>query len=376
MINKNVHFQQIADIINVSVDDLRQFNPQFKSDIIPGEYKGYALNLPIQKVSAFIENKDTIYAHKFEELMPHRKVAGLDVVGGGTSSSKTITYRVKRGDTLSKLASKYGVTSNQIKQWNSLSSNKLTVGRRLKIYREVPQKAEQQSGEAVLASNTQSSDNTSNKSVNTVKKTEAKTVTSYYKVRRGDTWAGIAKKNGTTVAQLKKWNNIKSNSLIAGKQLKIQKTKYIEVEEEVAVQNKLSEPILPTVEIDTAFTASLFDTYLKKVGTERDESQLPRVRIASDDEDDEDDNSTAKETRSAGESKIIYHKVRIGETITQIASRYNVTKKEIITWNKLSSNVAKVGQRLLIILPDSRTEGASNIKAQQPTKDETLTAGN
>ena len=67
---------------------------------------------------------------------------------------------------------------------------------------------------------------------------------------------------------------------------------------------------------------------------------------------------------------------RIGETITQIASRYNVTKKEIITWNKLSSNVAKVGQRLLIILPDSRTEGASNIKAQQPTKDETLTAGN
>ena len=376
MINKNVHFQQIADIINVSVDDLRQFNPQFKSDIIPGEYKGYALNLPIQKVSAFIENKDTIYAHKFEELMPHRKVAGLDVVGGGTSGSKTITYRVKRGDTLSKLASKYGVTSNQIKQWNSLSSNKLTVGRRLKIYREVPQKAEQQSGEAVLASNTQSSDNTSNKSVNTVKKTEAKTVTSYYKVRRGDTWAGIAKKNGTTVAQLKKWNNIKSNSLIAGKQLKIQKTKYIEVEEEVAVQNKLSEPILPTVEIDTAFTASLFDTYLKKVGTERDESQLPRVRIASDDEDDEDDNSTAKETRSAGESKIIYHKVRIGETITQIASRYNVTKKEIITWNKLSSNVAKVGQRLLIILPDSRTEGASNIKAQQPTKDETLTAGN
>lgn len=308
--------------------------------------------------------------------MPHRKVAGLDVVGGGTSGSKTITYRVKRGDTLSKLASKYGVTSNQIKQWNSLSSNKLTVGRRLKIYREVPQKAEQQSGEAVLASNTQSSDNTSNKSVNTVKKTEAKTVTSYYKIRRGDTWAGIAKKNGTTVAQLKKWNNIKSNSLIAGKQLKIQKTKYIEVEEEVAVQNKLSEPILPTVEIDTAFTASLFDTYLKKVGTERDESQLPRVRIASDDEDDEDDNSTAKETRSAGESKIIYHKVRIGETITQIASRYNVTKKEIITWNKLSSNVAKVGQRLLIILPDSRTEGASNIKAQQPTKDETLTAGN
>lgn len=360
MINKNLHFQQIADIINVSVDDLRQYNPQFSSDIIPGEYKQYALNLPIKKVSEFIQNSDTIYAHRFEQLMPHRKVAGLDVTGGGSSSSGTLTHRVKRGDTLAKLANRYGVTSNQIKSWNGLSSNKLTVGRRLKIYREVPQKAVEQSAETTLASN--SSDN--NSSVSGGTKTEAKTVTSYYKVRRGDTWAGIAKKNGTTIAQIKKWNNIKSNKLIAGTSLKIQKTEYVQVQVEEIAQNKLTEPVLPTVEIDSTFTAALFDTYLKKVETERDEASLPRVRISS--TDDEGEHST-------NDSRIIYHKVKIGETISQIATRYNVSKKDIQEWNKLSGNMAKVGQRLLIILPEG-SNSASSDNTQQADNSKTFAA--
>lgn len=360
MINKNLHFQQIADIINVSVDDLRQYNPQFSSDIIPGEYKQYALNLPIKKVSEFIQNSDTIYAHRFEQLMPHRKVAGLDVTGGGSSSSGTLTHRVKRGDTLAKLANRYGVTSNQIKSWNGLSSNKLTVGRRLKIYREVPQKAVEQSAETTLASN--SSDN--NSSVSGGTKTEAKTVTSYYKVRRGDTWAGIAKKNGTTIAQIKKWNNIKSNKLIAGTSLKIQKTEYVQVQVEEIAQNKLTEPVLPTVEIDSTFTAALFDTYLKKVETERDEASLPRVRISS--TDDEGEHST-------NDSRIIYHKVKIGETISQIATRYNVSKKDIQEWNKLSGNMAKIGQRLLIILPES-SNSASSDNTQQANNSKTFAA--
>ena len=44
--------------------------------------------------------------------------------------------------------------------------------------------------------------------------------------------------------------------------------------------------------------------------------------------------------------------MKIGETITQIDARYNVSLKDIITWNKLSSSMAKVGQRLLIFLPE------------------------
>ncbi|MDR0824087.1 MAG: LysM peptidoglycan-binding domain-containing protein [Prevotella sp.] len=383
MINRNLHFQQISDILNIPIADIRQYNPQFKSDMIPGEYKEYSLNLPLNKITAFIDKSDTIYAYKYQEFMPHRKVAGLDVTGGGSSVGSVTTHRVKKGDTLGKLANIYGVTSSQIKNWNGLSSNKLTVGRRLKIYRDIPEKTETPSVE--LASNTANNDKTSAGSTSikstSIKstpinstpagstktgsaKTEAKTVTSYYKVRKGDTWAGIAKKNGATISEIKGWNNIKNNKLTAGKNLKIQKTEYIPVEEEIV---KLSEPALPTVEIDSDFTADLFDTYLKKVETERDASSLPRIQIAS------TSDTESRERILSNDSKIIYHKVKIGETITKIAAIYKVKKKDIMSWNKLPTNMAKVGQRLLIHLPD-KDSSALDSNTLNPGRENSIAA--
>nr|WP_036930401.1 LysM peptidoglycan-binding domain-containing protein [Prevotella sp. 10(H)] len=344
MIDKNVHFQQIADNLNVSVDDLRQYNPQFKSDIIPGSYKNYSLNLPIDKLSLFLDKKDDIYTYKADQYLTHRKIAGVDVVGGNRPAGSAVTHRVRRGDTLARLASQYGVTSSQIKQWNNLSSNKLSVGRRLKIYR-----PEEKSDEVLLATNDTNSE-TDKAVYSGLTKTVSvpKTTTSYYKIRKGDTWPRIAKKNGVTVSELKGWN--KTNKLIAGKSLKIEKIEYVEVQEPI----KLPEPELPIVIIDSTYTADLIDGYLKKIV--RDESTLPRVRISTTDSD--------SDRKDSDVSKIIYHKVKIGETITQIAARYNVTKKDIITWNKLSSNMAKVGQRLLILLPEQNASDGTNEGAQ------------
>ena len=336
MIDKTIHFQQIADNLNVSVEDLRQFNPQFKSDIIPGDYKGYSLNLPIDKLSLFLDKRSDIYTYKADQYLTHRKIAGVDVVGGNRAASNAVTYRVKRGDTLARLASRYGVTSNQIKQWNGLSSNKLSVGRRLKIY-----KAEEEKQEDVqLASN----QDTTVISVSGLTKTVAvpKTTTAYYKIRKGDTWAAIAKKNGITVSELKGLN--KTSRLIAGKQLKIEKTVYVEIQEPI----QLPQPEMATVMLDSTYTAELIDGYLKKIV--RDETTLPRVRISTTDQEE------VAERTNPDDAKTIYHKVKIGETITQIAARYNVSKKDIITWNKLSSNMAKVGQRLLILLPEDSND--------------------
>ncbi|MFV0418212.1 MAG: LysM peptidoglycan-binding domain-containing protein [Dysgonomonas sp.] len=340
VINKTIHFRQISDMLNVSMEDIRKFNPQFKSDVIPGDYKGYTLNLPINNLTAFIKNEDAIYAYKRDELLSHRKIAGASVVGGAPLGSNALTHRVKRGDTLAKLASQYDVTSTQIKQWNKLSSNKLTVGRQLKIYQSNSATVESQ-----LSDNELASADTTVLSVSGLTKTISvpKTVVSYYKVKKGDTWSGIAKKNSATISEIKKWNNIKTNSLIAGKSLKIEKIEYVQTEEAIT----LPEPQLPVVLIDSTYCAELIGSYLSKM--ERDESTLPLIRIATTDPDTQEES----DRRNSSDNKIIYHKVKIGETISQIAARYNVSKKDIITWNKLSSNMAKVGQRLLILLPDS-----------------------
>lgn len=339
VINKSLHFQQIANVLNIPVDEIKAYNPQFKKDVIPGDFKGYTLSLPANHLVAFVQKEQEIYAHKRDEFLNHRKVAGVNVVEGAPLGSTALTHRVKRGDTLAKLAGQYGVTSSQIKKWNNLSSNKLSVGRRLRIYKSIDKSQDE---DINLASNTSSDTIVVATSGLTRTVTVPKTVTSYYKIKKGDTWAGIAKKNGTTVTELKQNNKVKS--LIAGKQLKIEKIVYEEIQEAI----KLPEPQLPVVLIDSTYSANLIDSYLRKM--ERDESTLPLIRIASADSDEE---NQTEHRSSSDDKKIIYHKVKIGETISQIAARYNVSKKDIISWNKLSSSMAKVGQRLLILLPES-----------------------
>lgn len=360
VVNKSVHFDQIASVLNIPVEEIKSYNPHFKTNVIPGDFKGYTLSLPAKQLTAFIEKEQEIYAYRRDELLTHRKVAGLKVVGGAPLGSKTLTHRVKRGDTLAKLAGQYGVTSSQIKEWNNLSSNKLSVGRRLRIYK--PDNENNSSTELLASdvSNAISDTIVVSSSGLTRTVTVPKVVTSYYKIKRGDTWASIAKKNNTTIAELKQQNNVKSNKLIAGKQLKIEKIVYEEIQQAI----KLEEPQLSVVLIDSTYCADLIDQYLAKM--ERDESSLPLIRIASTDSTDEEIHRGASD-----ETKIIYHKVKIGETISQIATRYNVSKDDIITWNKLSANMAKVGQRLLIYLPDSK-DGAIVEKEDKSRRHETF----
>lgn len=359
VINKTIHFRQISDVLNIPIEDIRKYNPQFRSDVIPGDYKGYTLNLPMSNLTAFIKNEDAIYSYKRDELLSHRKIAGSNVVEGAPLGSKTLTHRVKRGDTMAGIASRYGVTTAQVRQWNRLSSNKLSVGRQLKIYQMPASGIEDKLSDTQLAS---AETDTTILSVSGLTKTVSvpKTTVSYYKVKKGDTWAGVAKKNNATIADIKRWNNIKNNNLIAGKSLKIEKVEYIQIQETI----KLPEPQLPVVLLDSEYCADLIGSYLNKM--ERDQSTLPLIRIASTDSGEQEDS----DRRSSNDNKIIYHKVKIGETISQIAARYNVSKKDIITWNKLSSNMAKVGQRLLIHLPDT---GGNTVDNGERPKDNNKT---
>lgn len=345
-VDKNIHFQQISEVLDIPVEDIRKYNPQFTNDIIPGNFKPYALNLPIHKATAFIENRDTIIAYRAQELLTHRKIAGVAAVSGGiiTKEGTAKTYQVKRGDTLGKIASRNGITLAQLKKWNGLKSNKVPVGRYLTVGY-TPKKEVESSNETLASNDNNSLSNGTNTSSN---KTRAQVTTTYYKVKKGDTWAGVAKKNNATINEIKKWNGIKSNSLIAGKSLKIQKTIWVPIVEDIAEVSadsvSLSLPDLAIVEIDSTYTAGLIGDYLQKLN--KNEEQSPAISI------DEITADEADNSRNTEEARIIYHKVKIGETITQIASHYNVTKKDIQKWNKLSSNTAKVGQRLLIKLPE------------------------
>lgn len=342
-VSESIHFQQIADVLNVSMDDLRNYNPQFTRDIIPGNYKPYAINLPINKVTAFIDKKEDIISYRSSELLTHRKVAGADVVNGGTPSGTGKSHKVKRGESLTTIAKRYGITVTQLKNWNGLKSNKVASGRYLIVALAPSKQKEEQSTESQAIAQEQSSTTASTNKVN------VETETTYYKVRKGDTWSGIAKKTGASINDIKKWNGIKKNTLIAGVNLKIIKTVYVAVETPDSIQ--LVQPELAVLQLDSTYTSGLIDGYLKKVETERNEESLPTITIMN---ADEDDNPLG---RHFDDTRLIYHKVKKGETVAKIAEQYNISRNDIMKWNNLSSSVVSLGQRLMIRLPDKEVGG-------------------
>lgn len=203
---EQMHFTQLASILDISVNDLKRWNPQFKNDIIPGEYKPYTLSLPTNKMTDFIAKKQEILDYKKDELLTHRTntdsyLNSSSNVSYGGKSTQNIYYRVRKGDNLGKIAKRNGVTVSQLKSWNRLRSNNIPVGKKL-----IVKKRKVASSQTDIATTS-----TKNKGQNSS--------TKYYKVRRGDNLSGIAKRNGITVAQLKSWNGLKSNKIQVGKSL-------------------------------------------------------------------------------------------------------------------------------------------------------------
>ncbi|MDE6216856.1 lytic transglycosylase domain-containing protein [Bacteroides sp.] len=140
-VDRNLHFEQIADICGISKEQLASLNPQFKKSIIPGESKPQTLRLPIHEISAFIDKQDTIYAHRSNELFKKRKVITVSDSRPTTRSNsaapkgKPTYHKIANGETLGSIARKYKVTVGQLQSWNGLRNTRISAGKSLKIYK-------------------------------------------------------------------------------------------------------------------------------------------------------------------------------------------------------------------------------------------------
>lgn len=130
-VNRLLHLGQIASTIDVSLETLRQLNPQYKLDIIPATTKHYTLILPQRSVSQFIAREPEIYAKDSLYLKEYLDPANLDK----KRQERTGTvYTVKKGDTLGAIARRYHVTTAQLMRWNRIkSAHKLHIGQKIRI---------------------------------------------------------------------------------------------------------------------------------------------------------------------------------------------------------------------------------------------------
>ena len=140
-VNRRIHFGQIAQVLNIPIEEIRTFNPQFRADVIPGDNHPYTLVLPSQQIYSFIMSEDSIdnyrddlYAHR-SIVEPGGQVSTIEeyVNGQSASSPQTYTHKVGRGETLSTIAAKYGMTTEELMSLNNMSSERVRRGDNLKV---------------------------------------------------------------------------------------------------------------------------------------------------------------------------------------------------------------------------------------------------
>lgn len=220
-VNERLHLDQVSAVLDIPVEELRRLNPQFRKDVIPGNSKPYALVLPSEKMYAFVDQHNEILAYNSSLYNPHRSNTENFLNNGNltSGSGEDIIYRVRKGDNLSSIARRNGITLSQLKSLNGLKSNKISIGKLLVVGKKavVPPS---NNADALTAQQSGGED--------------VETVNQYYRVRKGDTLGKIAQTNGVRVSQLLAWNGLRNTRIGIGDRLIVHQKVVPKVKEEPA----------------------------------------------------------------------------------------------------------------------------------------------
>lgn len=193
MVDHDIHFKQIAQVLNISVDELEDLNPQYRQDIVSGRSELAALRLPEALIPVFIDKEDSITNTDVKNYRPKR--TEVEVAGGSdnyTVSKNKVVFDKKAND--DEKVSSDNKDNDDSEEAVSKSSSRRSSSKR---------------------SSSKSRSKSSAKSKK--KKQTSKSVS----VREGDTLSEIAERNNTTVAKLKKLNKISGSNIRAGKKIRV-----------------------------------------------------------------------------------------------------------------------------------------------------------
>lgn len=136
VVDQRMHLKQVADVLEIPIEDLRYLNPQYTRDILPGN-KTYRLCLPVDQTTTFISMHDDILAYQARQLI-HDRRAEIDMaqktsIAGGYMVNGKMFYKIRQGDTLGGIAKKFHVTVSQLQKWNGLTGTNIYTGKNLRV---------------------------------------------------------------------------------------------------------------------------------------------------------------------------------------------------------------------------------------------------
>ena len=254
VVKNKVTFKQLADLLDLTIEEIQFLNPSYKRDFIPYQTdKNHFVRLPLDKVAVMTSNESLIYAYINADFSKAEQYQEEQYV-----EQNIDYYKVKKGDNLGKIANKYKVTVSDLKKWNHLKNNNLAIGKKLKIesFKKVkvsektPQlvvteKVEKAIESEISISETLPTEEENQQTIETTTleneettETEIVEETSekiqdkvtekeklIHKVQKGESLFLISKQYQVPIEDLKKWNKIEDNKINNGMELFIFSTK-------------------------------------------------------------------------------------------------------------------------------------------------------
>ncbi|EAG3567700.1 1,4-beta-N-acetylmuramoylhydrolase [Listeria monocytogenes] len=313
---------------------------------------------------------DTAYATKLNDLISRYNLTQYDsgkTTGGNSGStgnagnssntentSNAKIYTVVKGDSLWRIANNHKVTIANLKAWNNLKSDFIYPGQKLKV----------SAGSTTTNTNTSkpsTGTSTSNPSTGTSTNANAKV----YTVVKGDSLWRIANNNKVTIANLKAWNNLKSDFIYPGQKLKVSagSTTTNTNTSKPSTNTNTSKPntnnSTSTSTNAKVYTVAKGDSLwriannnkvtianLKAWNNLKSDFIYPGQKLKVSAESTTNTNTAKPNTTN--NSTVKTYTVKKGDSLWAISRQYKTTVDNIKAWNKLTSNMIHVGQKLTI----------------------------
>lgn len=303
--------EAVAVAGSLDIEELRGLNRELLKPFTPPDATAYELRVPAGKGALVAENLSRVQA----------------IVSTGYK-----THLVRKGETLTAICSKYGLSKKVLLKANDLRSAKLEAGQRLQVpfrvtkYELLP--------EGALASGVLAAEASAGSFI-------------LHKVQPGETVSALAAKYNVPTYLIAAWNDLDDISRIsAGQQLAL----FIRP---AAVELTAAKPAVAE-QVAKGAVASL----------EADQVKIDRHEPAP-------VNGPAKAVKVASRSKarqqvqVSYYNVKTGDSLWKIAKRFEVTTTDIKRWNNLDSEVIKPGSRLRLLAAGPARETETFYQVQE-----------
>lgn len=366
-VRKGDNLSKIADKYNVTISDIKDWN-NLKGNAAP---LGRNLKILSTEKIAYKSNEDlatsetvtpkavketptevAVSEPKFEKVFKTEKVT--------VNKDVTKYHKVKKGDVLGEIASKYDVSVADIKKWNKLKGNNIGLGDNLKIIKnekvtttvrkEVKQPITEKNQDLATFENKVSKTKKEVK-VDTTQKQE-----NVYVVVKGDNLSAIARNHKTTVENLKQWNNLSDYNVVVGEKLIVSKEGLANENVDQIASKSEGKTIEHVVEkgeylgtIARKYNTTINDLLELNNLSDTNIKQGDRLIVGKEDNTNTIKKSNDSYAETTKKAKAKLYQVKRGDTLTSISKQFpGVTIADIKKWNGIKDENIQPGMKLKI----------------------------